>query len=320
MNIIEHIKKNNENNRKTFSVELLPPRNGESIEQVYKVLEDLSDLKLDFVSITHGSGGSLRGGTEALGALVRERYGIEPLIHLTCLDQSRETLENQIMVLKYLELNNILALRGDPPWGEKDFKSHPQGHKRALDLIQQIEEINKGHYLLRKSDHMMYKLSSEAKYREGEQSNFVVYAACYPEGHPEGSTLEQEVDYAVSKLKAGAKMLITQMLFDVNIYKSFVQKVSEQYPNPIVIPGIMPLVKKSQVGFVKKMFGVTVPEEYKESLEKNPKEEGIRLCAELCQQLFDVGAPGVHFFTMNESDNVRSILSMVKNGSYKVCS
>ena len=301
--------------KKTFSVELLPPRNGESVDQVYKVLNELSDLELDFISITHGSGGSLRGGTDALGAVVRERYNIEPLIHLTCLDLSREMLENELMVLKYLSLDNILALRGDPPWGEKDFKPHDKGHKNALGLVKQIGELNQGHYLLRKTDYKMYKLPEDSKYRQGEESNFVICCACYPEGHPEGSTFEQEIDYAVEKLNAGAKVFITQMVFSAEVYERFVKGVSLKCPDPIIIPGVMPLVKKSQIGFVEKLFGASVPEDYAEELRSasDVRETGLEWSCKLCRDLFNVGAPGVHFFTMNESENVRSIVERVKN-------
>jgi methylenetetrahydrofolate reductase (NADPH) len=319
MDIIEHIKSSK---KKTFSVELLPPRNGESVAQVYKVLEDLSDLKLDFVSITHGSGGSLRGGTDALGALIRERYGLEPLIHLTCLDQSREMMENELMILKYLGLNNVLALRGDPPWGIKEFTPHSHGHRNALGLVHQVSELNQGHYLLRKTDYKMYKLPEDAKYREGEKSEFVVCCACYPEGHSEGSTIAQEVDYALRKIEAGAQMLITQMLFSAEVYSSFVEKILYRFPETVIIPGVMPLVKKSQVGFVEKMFGVKVPKKYAENIlsADTPNEKGVELSAQLCRDLFEAGAPGVHFFTMNESHNVRQIIKELEHGFIKVFS
>lgn len=319
MNIVEHVKKSNKSNNKTFSIEILPPRNGESVDEVYRVIEEFLGMGVDFVSVTHGSGGSLRGGTEALGALLHERYGVEPLIHLTCLDQSKEMIENKLMVLKYLKLNNILALRGDPPWGVEDFESHPQGHKYALDLIKQIVEVNKGHYLLRSSDKQMYKLEEGASYRAGEESDFVIWGACYPEGHVDGSTVDEEVDYAVEKLRAGASGLITQMIFDVNLYKTFVDRVLCGCPGAIILPGVMPLVRSKQVGFVKRMFGASVPENYIQVLSGDDSHSnGLKQCARLCNELLEAGAPGIHFFTMNESEDIRKVINMVKNDLCKV--
>lgn len=312
--ILDHLLNKKASNKKSISVEILPPRNGENITSIYKVMNELSEEEVDFVSVTHGAGGGLRGGTEAIAALIRERYHLRPLVHLTCLDISREMVENSLMVLKYLGLNDILALRGDPPIGVTTFSPHTQGHSLAKDLIDQIGAINRGEYRIRVGDHQTYKLPPDAQYRKGELGKFSIWAACYPEGHPEGSSIEEEVEYSAIKVLAGTKVFITQMVFDVDIYSNFVTKLYKRLSElgiaaenfPPVIPGIMPIHKMKQIPFFERRFHVTIPERF----HKCPE---IKTTAELCNEmLFKAHAPGIHLFSLNEGLVVKEIIKSIK--------
>ena len=316
MVISDYIKELNSQNKKTFSIEILPPRNGRSIEDIYCVLDQVQESGIDFISVTHGSGGSLRGGTEAIGVLVREKYNIEPLIHLTCIDQSKEMIENNLMVLKYLGLQNILALRGDPPEGNAEFRLHPKGHKYALGLVQQINDLNRGRYLLRKSDRDMLNITEDAEYREGLPGNFSISAACYPEGHPEGPGPDFEIGYTLEKKRAGACLFFTQMLFSASVYECFLKRLTQNQIKPLIIPGIMPLFSNKQIDFVKKRFDVSIPGDYEDDIAHVPDnkiiETGIHRCVELCMELLEKGAPGIHFFSMNKGENISRIIEIIK--------
>ncbi|OGJ92303.1 MAG: hypothetical protein A2268_06120 [Candidatus Raymondbacteria bacterium RifOxyA12_full_50_37] len=316
MNIPNHIQAQKAAGIPTISIEILPPRNGENIENIFRVLDDLKGKKLDFISVTHGAGGSLRGGTEAISSLVRERYGIEPLLHLTCLEQSRQQIENMLMVFKYLGMTNILALRGDPPQGETQFIAHPYGHKLALDLMKQIAALNQGKHLIRQSDIEFMNLPKDAQYRDGEKTVFAIFGACYPEGHPEGSGPEIQRDYTILKAEAGARAFITQLIFDEKIYTKFMDDLKARGKELVVLPGIMPITRKKQLPYVKKFFKSFIPEEIENAIvsaatDQEAEEKGLALCAQLCKRMLKAGAPGIHFYSMNNGGHIRRILDLM---------
>jgi len=283
-----------------FSFEIIPPRNGTSIRDVYGIIDSIVEFKPAFISVTHGAGGSLRGGTAGIARLLKEHYNIESLAHLTCATLSKQNLENRMMDLRYLEIENILALRGDVPEGEKDYL--PGEHMHAEELVKQIRLMNEGFYLDRKD---------ESKLVKGENANFCIAVAGYPEGHRYCKDLRKDIDYLKRKVDQGADFIITQMVFDVSIYNSFVELCSNAGINVPIIPGVMPIRSLKQIAALESKFSVTVPDRIKDEMKRYPKEDmekiGIINTVQLMSELKSI-AKGLHVYTMNNIDIIKKTI------------
>jgi methylenetetrahydrofolate reductase (NADPH) len=306
MKIIETIKNKAAADKIVISFEIIPPRNGERIEEILKKVESLVELKPDFISITKGAGGSLRGGTVPIAHLIKQKYGIETMAHLTCIDTPVEELENSLMDHRYLGIDNILALRGDPPrdadeqYGRRNEFTY---HKYAKNLVDQIADMNRGHYLQRKMD---IKQSRENPgYREGEKTDFCVAVAGHPEGHPDCPDPELTLIHLKEKVEAGADFIVTQMVFDPNIYAAFVEKCRNIGITVPIIPGIRPILKYKSINHIEEFFHVRIPDEFKKGMENKKAEDarnaGIELMKKLCAEMIKSGAPGIHLYLMNDT-------------------
>jgi methylenetetrahydrofolate reductase (NADPH) len=284
----------------TVSVELVPPRNGEGKEEILKKIKQLKG-KVDFVSITKGAGGSLRGGTLPISVFADEQ-GIVPLAHFVCRERTKAEIENDIIDLYYFEINNILALRGDPPAGAKD-EEWDGDYKYAYLLVKQIDEMNKGHYLPRKG-------FDKADYREGVKADFCIVVA----GHPE-DPIEEEIKHMKAKIDAGADVIITQMIFSFEEYKDYVEALRKSGIDIPVIPGIRPLISSKQADSVEKFFGLKVNEDLKKGLEgktdDEAKEFGLTYVTDMIKKFKDYGAPGVHLFVLNDVEIVDEIIRKI---------
>lgn len=283
-----------------FSFEIIPPRNGTSIRDVYSIIDSIVPFNPAFISITHGAGGSLRGGTAGIARLLKEHYNIEPLAHLTCATLSKQNIENMMMDLRYLEIENILALRGDVPEGEKDYK--PGEHMHAEELVKQIRLMNEGSYLER---------NDETKLIQGEKADFCIVVAGYPEGHRYCKDLNKDIDYLKRKVDQGADFIITQMVFDATIYNKFVELCSKAGINVPIIPGVMPMKSLNQIVYLESKFSVTVPDRIKNEMKKYTKEDmekiGIINTAHLMSEL-KLTAKGLHIYTMNNIDLIKKTI------------
>jgi len=276
----------------TISVELVPPRNGTDTAEIFRNVEKIKD-KIDFVSVTDGAGGSLRGGTMAISHLVQERYGIKVLAHFVCRERTKEQIENNLVDLHYFGIKNILALRGDAPAGS------PEGwkgdYKFAYLLVKQISDMNNGHYLLR--------IGQDVEFREGVNTNFCTVVA----GHPE-DPIEQELEHLKPKIESGAKAIITQMIFSFDEYKEYVDNIRKAGIDLPVIAGIRPLTSIQQVESMEKFFNIKVCNELRNGLQENGKQFGIDYCKDLINKLKDYKAAGVHLFVLNDIDIVNELL------------
>lgn len=304
MHLSEIVKKGYE-----FSFEIIPPRNGSSINDIYRIIDSIVEFKPAFISVTHGAGGNLRGGTAGIARLLKEHYNIEPLAHMTCATMTKESIENTLTDFKYLEIENILALRGDAPEGEPDYQPGEKMH--AEELAKQISMMNAGYYLKRKNDLAGFEL------KEGEKTNFCIAVAGYPEGHRYCKDLKKDMEFLKRKVDAGASFIITQMVFDAKMFNDYVELCRNNGINIPIIPGIMPLRSLSQIQMLESRFSVTVPSEIKNAMNKYANnlefqsKAGIMETALLMMDLAD-NSKGLHIYTMNKPEIIKEIIQLYK--------
>jgi methylenetetrahydrofolate reductase (NADPH) len=282
-------------NKFTISVEIVPPRNGVDPDKIYKYVSEIKD-HIDFVSVTKGAGGSLRGGSLPLSYFIQEKYGINVIAHFVCRERTKQEIENDMMDLYDFNIKNILALRGDPPAGSKEEWNGDYDY--AYQLVEQIKWLNKGHYLPRNKD--------EGDYRQGLETDFCILVA----GHPE-APIEKEIEHMKEKVKKGAEVIITQMLFTFDEYKNYVEALRNNGINVPVIPGIRPLKRMEQIESVEKFFKLKVCDELKEGIRKEGDSFGYKYFTKLISDLKAYGAPGVHLFLLNDLEAVKDMFSQL---------
>ena len=274
----------------TLSVELVPPRNGTSYDEIFNKLEQLKG-KVDFVSVTKGAGGSLRGGTLPISYFAQSKYGINTIAHFVCRERTKYEIENDLMDLYYFGIRNVLALRGDPPAGHKE-EDWDGDYKYAYLLVKQIKDMNKGLYLPR--------VNIDKCSREGSKTDFCIIAA----GHPE-DPIKEEIEHIKAKAEAGAEVIITQMIFSFETYKDYAEKLRKEGIKVPVIPGVRPIINYEQALSVEKFFKIPVADELKKGIKKaktskEAQDFGINYAISMIKKLKDYGAPGVHLFLLND--------------------
>ncbi|CAM2738306.1 methylenetetrahydrofolate reductase [NAD(P)H] [Clostridium sporogenes] len=283
-----HIKELFNQKNLVFSFEIFPPKVTSSIETIYETLEELKDLTPDFISVTYGAGGSLKDNkTCELSSLVKNKYGIEALAHLTCINSTREDIDSIINELKENNIENILALRGDIP---KD-KNIIGEYNYAFELIRKIKENN----------------------------NFGIAGACYPEGHIECESLEKDIKELKRKVDAGAEHLISQLFFDNNTFYEFLNRTEQKNIKVPIQAGIMPVVNKKQIERIVKISGATLPKKFIKILDKYEydkeaiRDAGIAYAVEQIVDLVSSGVKGIHLYTMNNPYIARKITESTKS-------
>jgi methylenetetrahydrofolate reductase (NADPH) len=271
----------------TFSFEFFPPKTEEGERNLRHTLEDLRAFDPDFVSVTYGAGGSTRDKTVELTKWIKQELGIEAMAHLSCVGTTREELLTILDGIKAAGIDNVLALRGDPPRGETEWKPHPGGLHYSTELAALIS----GSY------------------------PFSIGAACFPEVHPEAPDLAHDLRFLKEKLASGATFLITQLFFDNELYFRFVEEARAVGIDAPIIPGIMPITDLKQIKTITGMCGATIPEPLLEALEWRTGDPeavlqlGVAYATLQCAELLARGAPGIHFYTLNRSPATRAIVS-----------
>jgi methylenetetrahydrofolate reductase (NADPH) len=277
-----------------FSFEFFPPKTDEGAANLLKTLGELAPLEPGFVSVTYGAGGSTRDRTVELVSQIKKTTGIEAMAHLTCVGHTREELAEVIHHLLDAGIENILALRGDPPLGQTTFQSVPGGFRYAADLVRFIRE----------QDHTL-----------------CVGGACYPEGHVETASRDDDLRYLKAKVDAGLDFIITQLFFDNAFYFDFVERARRIGINAPIVPGIMPITNYEQLNRFIRLCGATVPMRLALQLDKvkdNPEavgQLGVAHATVQCLELLERGAPGIHFYTLNRSTATRMIVSALQSSS-----
>ena len=292
-----------------FSIEVLPPRNGESIEIIDRVVESFKPYDIGYYSVTWGAGGSLRGGTLPISLRIKEKYGIETMAHFTCRDFSVQQVENTLVDAKYLGIQNILALRGDPPEGDKRYKPKADGYQYASELVSHIDALRKGRYLKRTNE----RQSEDDKYKEGEPFDFCVCIACHPEGHAESPTMEEYLRHLKHKAAQGADFALSQMFFDPQVFEDFVAQCRRTGITLPIVPGIFLLPSWKSVPYITGNFNTSLPADLRAELEKNQDNQDAfqDICVEhtvsMVRRLLK-SAPGVHFYSMNNAKLITRVL------------
>jgi methylenetetrahydrofolate reductase (NADPH) len=275
----------------TLSAEIIPPRNGAELTGVLTQIERLIASGAQFLSVTKGAGGSLRGGSLPIAQIVKERFKVPCIAHFTCRDLTVQEVENQLIDHHYFGIRNILALRGDPPTDQADWKPKEGGYAYAFQLIEQIRALNEGRYLSRPSD-----AGNSAK----DACEFSIGAAVYPE-HPD---LEERFHFFARKVEAGAEYGISQMLFDPEIYARFADGLARRGVHAPVLPGTRLLKSRRQARTMAERFAVSVPKAYLDRLPEEPDGSARADDAffDLIQEFKKQGAPGVHLFVLSDTE------------------
>jgi methylenetetrahydrofolate reductase (NADPH) len=273
-----------------FSFEFFPPKSDAGERVLGLALESLRQLAPAFVSVTYGAGGTSRGRTLELTKWIKQELGIEAMAHLSCVGATREELTDIIADMRHAGIDNILALRGDPPRGESDWKPHPGGLQYSTELAALIH-----------SDH-----------------DICIGGACFPEVHPEAPDLTHDLRFLKEKIDNGVSFLITQLFFDNELYFRFVDEARAAGIEVPILPGVMPITDLRQIKTITGMCGATIPPSLLEALEWRSHDPdavlqlGVSYATLQCAELLARGAPGIHFYTLNRSHATRAILSALR--------
>ncbi len=291
--------------RFTLSAEVIPPRNGTEQAKVLAQIEALIAAGAQFLAVTKGAGGSLRGGSLPIAQMIKERYSVPCIAHFTCRDLTPPEVENQLMDHHYFGIRNILALRGDPPDGMPEWKPREGGYNYAHQLIAQIRALNEGRYMQRPGG---------PPSPEGEKTDFCIGAAAYPELPDE----KQRIEFFKAKISAGAEYGITDMLFDPDRYGRFVELCQKHQVNVPILPGTRLLKTRKQAEKMAQKFRVSVPASI---LSKLPEEDspdavarGVELFLSLVDRLKHFGAPGIHLFVISDTTGAKAALQGLVGG------
>lgn len=273
-----------------FSFEFFPPKDETGFQNLFDTIGELKVANPSFVSVTYGAGGSTRSKTVDLVGKIKNDVGIESMAHLTCVGHHKDEIVSVLESLETLGIENILALRGDPPQGEDEFVKTEGGFGYANELVSFIKS----------------------------KFSFCIGAACYPEGHVECPDLQKDMDNLERKVSAGVDFLITQLFFDNQHYFDFIKRARERDINIPIIPGIMPILNLKQIQRFTKMCGANLSDSLLakfEGFEEDPekvREIGINHAVEQCKELLKSGAPGIHFYTLNRSKATLAILDSLR--------
>ena len=298
-----------------FSFELLPPVKGHSIERVYAAIDPLIEFNPVNVNITYHQQEVVyksikpnlmekkvirkRPGTVAVSAAVKYKYKITVIPHLICGGFSRQDTENALIDLHYLGMHNLLALRGDPPRGEKRFIPEVDGHSHAIDLVRQIINMNKGIYL-------------EKEMENAAPTEFSVGVAGYPEKHFEAPNLSADMKYLKEKVNAGADYITTQMFFDNSKYFDFVKRCREVGITVPIIPGLKPITFMSDINLLPQTFAVEIPDDLVKAVRAckttaEARQVGVEWGIQQSRELKAAGVPVIHYYTIGIADNILKI-------------
>jgi methylenetetrahydrofolate reductase (NADPH) len=279
-----------EERRPCFSFEFFPPKDAEGDQRLRRTLAELSEDSPAFVSVTYGAGGSTRARTVEITSDIKREFGIEAMAHLSCVGTTVEELVGLLDEVEGAGIENVLALRGDPPRGETEWMPHPGGLSYSTELATLISD----------------------------RYDFTVGAACFPEVHPEAPDLEHDLRFLREKVAAGVSFLITQLFFDNDLYFDFVDEARAAGITVPIIPGIMPITNFAQIKRFTEMCGASIPDALERELAAradDPEavtELGVAYAALQCSELLARGAPGIHFYTLNKSPATRAILAALR--------
>ncbi len=276
--------------RPVFSVEFFPPKTPEGRDRLLEAARTLAGLDLDFVSVTYGAGGSTRDGTFDITTALKNDVGLEVMAHLSCVGEAVAGLDATLRRLEDAGVDNVFALRGDPPAGQSGFVQPVGGFGSAAELTAHIA----------------------AGY------DFSIGAACFPEVHPEAPDPDTDLDYLKTKVEAGAEFLITQLFFDNRVYFDFVEAARAKGITVPIIAGIIPVTGYAHTKRICERCDASIPPELERAMlatEGDPEAEfnlGVAYAAQQAAELLAAGAPGIHFYALNRAPATRAVLGALR--------
>lgn len=276
--------------RPTFSVEFFPPKTAEAKEALFATARSLRELGPDFVSVTYGAGGSTREGTVEITKTLKDELGYETMAHLSCVGETTEGLATTLDRIAAAGIENVFALRGDPPRGQEDFVQPEGGLGSAADLAAFISA----------------------------GWDFTLGGACFPEVHPEAPDLETDLAYLKTKVEAGASFLVTQLFFENQVYFDFVAAARAAGVEVPILAGVIPVASFAQTRRICDLCDASIPPRLEaafaaaEGDEQAEFELGIAYAAQQCSELLIAGAPGIHFYALNRSPATRAVLGALR--------
>jgi methylenetetrahydrofolate reductase (NADPH) len=277
--------------RPCFSFEFFPPKTDQGMENLWRAANELKEDDPAFVSVTYGAGGSTRDRTITIVKRIKQELGLEAMAHFTCVGATVEELRGTLDEMRDAGIENVLALRGDPPQGQEEWRATPGGLTYSTELIELI----------------------------AENYDFTIGAACFPEVHIHSPSLDQDIRVMKEKVANGARFLITQLFFDNELYFDFVEKVRAAGVDVPIIPGIMPIQAYGQIKRITKMCGASLPADLEAALAEREDDEaavrdlGVAYATLQCADLLSRGAPGIHFYVLNRSPAARAVLAALRS-------
>ncbi len=302
-----------------ISFEVLPPLKGGSMQAIFDTLDPLMEFKPPFIDVTYHreefiykkrSSGYYekvairkRPGTVGICAAIMHRYGVDAVPHLICGGFTCEDTENALIDLNFLNINNVLAIRGDAGQFEGRFVPEEGGHHYAIDLVKQIVDMNNGKYL-------------DDNIENGVRTDFCIGVAGYPEKHFESPNLDFDLQQTKAKIDAGADYIVTQMFFDNNKYFEFVKRCREIGIDVPIVPGLKPLTKLYQLNSIPRIFHIDLPDGLVRAVQsakdaEGRRQAGIEWSIQQSKELKENGAPCLHYYTMGDSETIRQIVEAV---------
>lgn len=314
MKITEHIKK--ANGKTLFSFEIIPPKKGRSIQELYDNIDPLMEFKPPFIDVTTSREESIyidrdgllekkitrmRPGTLGICASIKHKYDVDTVPHVLCGGFTKEETEYLLVDCHYLGIHNVMALRGDAMKEQQYFEPTKGGHDYALGLVKQIADLNCGKYL-------------NNVIETADCSDFCIGVAGYPEKHLEAPSLKTDLKRLKQKVEAGADYVVTQMFFDNQKYFDFVKMARAEGIDIPIIPGIKPLAVQRHLQVLPQVFKIDLPQDLIDAVEdcdnnKDIRQVGIEWAIQQSQELMQAGVPVLHYYSMGKSDNVEAIAS-----------
>ncbi|MFC4722364.1 methylenetetrahydrofolate reductase [NAD(P)H] [Geojedonia litorea] len=316
MKVTEHIKQ--ANGKTLFSFEIIPPKKGNSIQELYNNIDPLMDFKPPFIDVTTSREEyvyidrdglldrkitRMRPGTVGICAAIKHKYNVDTVPHVLCGGFTKEETEYLLVDCHYLGIENVMALRGDAMSHQKYFEPANGGHTYACELVKQIQNLNNGKYL-----HDVIEADDKA--------DFCIGVAGYPEKHIEAPSLKSDLKRLKEKVDAGADYVVTQMFFDNRRYFKFVEVAQKEGIKVPIIPGIKPIAVKRHLQLLPQVFKIDLPEELISEVEKCKdnkavRQVGIEWAIQQSKELLEFGAPVLHYYSMGKSDNIKAIASQL---------
>jgi len=314
MKVTDHI---SQSTKTLVSFEILPPLKGKGIQSLYTHLDPLMEHKPSFINVTYHrsehsfkkrADGSFekvivrkRPGTESICAAIMNKYNVDTVPHLICGGFSVSETEDALINLNYLGIDNVLVLRGDAAKNESAFEPEPGGHKYAIDLLNQVVNLNEGVYL-------------EEDLKNTSKTKFCIGVAGYPEKHFEAPNMESDLKHLKAKIDAGADYIVTQMFFDNAKYFQFVKSCRDMGINVPIIPGLKPVYTKKQLTILPKTFHIDLPTPLSEAIascknDADVEKVGQEWLLEQSKELLKANVPVLHYYTLGRPQLVANVVN-----------